>query len=184
MNPNQLQNQIAESFRRAWQGQLPGTPGQHVVPLSAVMTVSAGSPLAQVRLVGRWEVVEPLATQWSWLGWESGLLAGPAAASAGVPWDVPRLQRWADEVVRRVQYLPETLRLWEIDQPDGVAVVRSTDPTRVDGQREFFELTCRAEGGGLCRWQVAADGTRTPQSFPLVHATAFRALADLVLSLG
>jgi hypothetical protein len=167
---HQLVQHLGAEFQRAWQVHQAGQAQQDLL---------VGEPGGQcaveldcVRLVARWQRVERLAGEWLALAWQT---------QVPLPND-GRLGRWAENVVAQVRYLSEPLRLWELDQIEPAAVVRSTEVVPTADGREYFELVGRPAGGELRRYQVSADGQRQPVGFRLVHDTLFRLLADLAIA--
>jgi hypothetical protein len=126
--------------------------------------------LPHVELICRWQRMEPLACSVTQIQWQ---------VPASLTWDRERIEGWAQRVADSVTYLTEPLALWEIDQLDRVAIVRSAQVRPRPEGREFFELLWRPTGGALQRLSIGPDGRRQTVSFPLVHDSVIRLLADL-----
>lgn len=109
------------------------------------------------------EVVADRRDDLSCLTWEIRLLR-PAPA--------PNLKSWADQVAHATSGLLEKLQLHEVDDGQGIALLRSKDPASLDDQVLYFEMEL-ARGGAMTLRRYQADrrpGQRRRQvAYPLTN---------------
>jgi len=97
------------------------------------------------------------------------------------------LKPWAERVAGRATGLLESLRLIEIDQPIGRALLRSETPTVQDGKVFYYELWLERTdrtSANLRRYagdRVGGD-KREAVSFVLTHDAIVKIVSDLVSS--
>jgi hypothetical protein len=95
------------------------------------------------------------------------------------------LRGWANEICRRVTYLPECLALVETDRPAETVLVRSSPPGREPGGVAYYEVLVRQPGTlALRRFAQDADGTsRRPIDVELTQTILNRLIRDLAESI-
>jgi len=110
--------------------------------------------------------------------WEMTLRRGlPAAAD-----DVAALHSWAERVTEQVKGLHEPLKVVEVDDTRGQALLRSQEPARRGGQLFYFEVILSGvRAAELRRYRAAFNGEarREQIAFVLTHETLARLSADL-----
>ena len=95
------------------------------------------------------------------------------------------LHAWATRIADRVTGLIEPLRVIEVDQPLGKAVLRSEAPTVRDGKSFYYELLLeRTSRTSANLHRYAGDRTgaekREPVPFVLTHDAIVKLVADVV----
>jgi len=95
------------------------------------------------------------------------------------------LPAWAARVAERVTGLIEPLRVIEVDQPIGKALLRSEAPTVRDGKSFYYELILERTGqtsAHLRRYsgdRIGGD-KREPVTFVLTHDAIVKLVTDIV----
>lgn len=93
-----------------------------------------------------------------------------------------QLDTWARRVAQTVTGLMEPLRVIEVDQPLGKALLRSEAPARQDGRAVYYELLLERTGrtrATLHRY-AGENGKREAIAFVLTHDAIVKLVADLV----
>jgi hypothetical protein len=91
------------------------------------------------------------------------------------------LAQEAERLAKRVTGLLEKLKIHEIDQGLGIAVLRSDTPAVQGDSRSYFELTLSSDRVTLKRWRSScAISGRTPSDFTITHEALTKLLNDLI----
>lgn len=107
--------------------------------------------------------------------WEVALYRTSAQANPAT------LAAQAERIVSRITGLMEPLRLIEIDEPRGVAQLRSTSPAAKGDTLFYYEVTRQAGGQTtLRRYQASTTSPKREQiAFPLTHEALAKLVDDL-----
>jgi len=94
-----------------------------------------------------------------------------------------KLPAWAERVARQASGLMEPLRVLEVDEPLGKAVLRSQAPARSDGKAFYYELllerTTRTSAN-LRRYAGANGEPREAVMFVLTNDAIVKLVTDIV----
>lgn len=95
------------------------------------------------------------------------------------------LDAWARRVADRATGLLEPLRVLEIDQPVGKAMLRSETPTIKDGKSFYYELLLERTNRSVANLRRYAgdrnsNDKRETVSFTLTHDAIVKLVADIV----
>jgi hypothetical protein len=102
----------------------------------------------------------------------------------GEPLPAATLRPRAELIAGRVTGLLETLRLVELDEPKGVALLRSDTPTRRNNDICYYEALVHADGNAtLRRYEAprAAEPRRQQVAFALTLESLGKVVADLTI---
>jgi hypothetical protein len=94
------------------------------------------------------------------------------------------LKARADAVCGRVTGLLEVLRVVEIDEPRGIALLRSDLPSRRGDTLSYYEVFLHADGAANCRRYEGPRGEETRRqqvAYTLTHETIGKLVADLTI---
>ncbi len=90
------------------------------------------------------------------------------------------LAEQAGRIADRVTGLLEPLRLVEVDEPHGVAQLRSEAPAVRGDDRHYYEVLRHADGTTrLNRYHATAGGKRQAEPFTLTHEALGKVVGDL-----
>jgi hypothetical protein len=124
-------------------------------------------------------------------GWQVRLTADRVDTVGSLLWDVSlsrlnpsavdeSLKAAADRIAGRVTGLLEPLRLDEVDDPRGIARLRSQQPARRGEQASYYEvLLTGLDQVSVRRYQSAAGGKREQIAFALTHEALAKLVGDL-----
>jgi hypothetical protein len=94
--------------------------------------------------------------------------------------DAPPLAEQAERIAGRVTGLLEGLRLVEIDEPHGVAQLRSSSPARRGDDVAYYEVLRHGDGTTrVNRYHAPAEGKRQAVPFNLTHEALGKLVGDL-----
>lgn len=114
--------------------------------------------------------------------------AQKASPFADATFDLARLRRQADEVVRRVSYLTEDVALIELDEKNGQAQVRSARGKNDQKNAGYYEILLNGNDSlSFCRYKIAGDNSRAARSaVPIImtHDIFERLVNDLAAVLS
>jgi hypothetical protein len=91
------------------------------------------------------------------------------------------LQRWANDVAKRVTGLLEALWVLEIDAQRNEALLRSNEPSRRKGDLFYYEVLLKGtQTANVRRYQASPGGGRREQvPFVLTHEALAKFVGDL-----
>lgn len=93
------------------------------------------------------------------------------------------LKTWADSICRKATGLMESLRIVEIDEPGGSALLRSSEATTRGSRLEYYELLLKDSGEVLFhRYQKSHEPgmQRERIGFTLTHEAILRLLEAVI----
>lgn len=94
------------------------------------------------------------------------------------------LKEWAQTTAERVSGgLMETLELWEFDQQQDVAVLRSSTPSRQENDVYYYEAQLQSTGKATVKRyhaEFAGKGKREQIDFTLTHEAIVKLVDDLL----
>ena len=96
------------------------------------------------------------------------LVSAPSLGSAAVS----TLQKWSDELAKRITYLLESLAPLETDEEAGQLLMRSASPQQLPAGRQYYE----------CVLAGVANGTVSFQRYEATKGQAGRSPVDMVLT--
>jgi hypothetical protein len=92
------------------------------------------------------------------------------------------LRKRAEAISGRVTGLLETLRVVEVDEPRGVALIRSAAPSRRDDVLSYYEILLHGNGVATVRryeCPLSAEARRQQVTFALTYETLGKLVVDL-----
>lgn len=97
-------------------------------------------------------------------------------------WAPEALKGWGDQLVARLSYLMEPIRVVEVDREAAEVQLRSATPTPRDGGRSYYEITLKETGAlALRRWRFdEADRRREAIPCQFTREVVERLADDLV----
>jgi hypothetical protein len=102
----------------------------------------------------------------------------------GAPALTDDLKSRAEAIGGRVTGLLEALRVVEVDDPRGVALLRSSNPARRGDVLSYYEVLLHADGAALVRRYEGPHGQETRRQqvpFSLTYETLGKLVADLTV---
>ena len=114
-----------------------------------------------------------------------GLACGLSQLSAtrkGGPLGLAQRRRACDELVQKIHYLLEPVRVIEADE-DAIQI-RSDPPEDSDECRRYYELTALSDRMVLTRYEKRANTPRRMVSCVITHEVLDRLIGDVIGALG
>jgi hypothetical protein len=124
-------------------------------------------------------------------GWTVTVNADLNAPIAGLVWDLtlgggptaqPGLKAWGEAIAKSASGLMESLRLIEVDEARGEALLRSDTPSRAGSEASYYEVLLQGLAKATVRRfkaDVKAGTPREQVSFAITHESLAKLAADI-----